>query len=82
MGARVVNQSVTLHLSSEIREEQMLQKIANFIKDVKSEMAKVSWPTKDQLKGQTIIVIVVSLFFAVFIFAVDHLLGKILGLIY
>ncbi len=60
----------------------MMQKIANFIRDVKSEMAKVSWPTKDQLKGQTIIVIVVSLFFAVFIFAVDHLLGKILELVY
>ncbi len=59
-----------------------MQKIANFIRDVKSEMAKVSWPTKDQLKGQTIIVIVVSLFFAVFIFAVDHLLGKILELVY
>lgn len=60
----------------------MLQKIANFVKDVKSEMAKVSWPSKEQLKGQTIIVIVVSLFFAVFIFAVDHLLGRILDIIY
>lgn len=63
-------------------EKKMFQKIVNFIKDVKSEMAKVSWPSKNQLKGQTIIVIGVSLFFAVFIFAIDHLLGRLLNFLY
>ena len=60
----------------------MFQKLVNFVKDVKSEMAKVSWPSKDQLKGQTIIVIAVSLFFSIFIFAIDHLLGRLLSFIY
>jgi len=60
----------------------MLRKIANFVQDVKQEMAKVSWPSKDQLKGQTLIVIAVSLFFALFIFVVDHLLARRLSFLY
>ena len=60
----------------------MLQKVTNFVNDVRSEMAKVSWPTRDQLKGQTLVVIFVSLFFAVFIFAIDHLLSRLMSLIY
>ncbi|HPI74445.1 MAG TPA: preprotein translocase subunit SecE [bacterium] len=60
----------------------MLRKISNFVQDVKQEMAKVSWPTKDQLKGQTLIVIAVSLFFALFIFVVDHLLARLLSFLY
>lgn len=60
----------------------MLRKIANFVQDVKQEMAKVSWPSKGQLKGQTLIVIAVSLFFALFIFVVDHLLARLLSFLY
>jgi len=60
----------------------MLQKITNFIQDVRQELAKVSWPSKGQLKGQTIIVIGVSLFFALFIFLVDHLLARLLSFLY
>jgi len=60
----------------------MLRKISNFVQDVKQEMAKVSWPTKDQLKGQTLIVIAVSLFFALFIFVVDHLVARLLSFLY
>jgi preprotein translocase subunit SecE len=64
------------------RVDSMFQKIANFVRDVRTEMSKVSWPTRDQLKGQTLVVIFVSLFFAVFIFAIDHLLSRFMSLIY
>jgi preprotein translocase subunit SecE len=60
----------------------MFKKISKFLKDVQVEMAKVSWPGRTQLRGQTIIVIVVSLVFAVFIFAIDHLLSRVISLIY
>jgi preprotein translocase subunit SecE len=61
---------------------RMLQKVTNFVQDVRQEMSKVSWPSKDQLKGQTLIVIGVSLFFAIFIFLVDHLLARLLSFLY
>jgi preprotein translocase subunit SecE len=60
----------------------MLQKISKFFKDVGQEMSKVSWPSRKELKGSTIVVIGVSLFFAVFIFLVDHVLSRLLSLLY
>jgi len=60
----------------------MLQKIIKFLHDVRTEMAKVSWPTREELKSQTIIVIMVSFIFAIFIFAVDHILSRLISLIY
>ena len=60
----------------------MIQKIGKFLRDVKQEMSKVSWPTRQELKGQTIIVIVLSLFLSVFVFIVDHLLTWVINVLY
>ncbi len=38
-------------------------------------MRKVTWPTKDELMGSTIVVIVVSLIVAIFIGIVDRILS-------
>jgi len=57
-------------------------KAVQFLSDVKIEMAKVSWPTYEDLKGSTIIVIVLSLLFVVFIFSTDWLLSRILQFIF
>lgn len=60
----------------------MIAKATKFLQEVRTEMSKVSWPTRQELKGQTWIVILVSLFFALFIYVVDHLLSWLLNLIY
>ena len=60
----------------------MIAKTTKFLQDVKTEMAKVSWPTRQELKGQTWIVIIVSLFFSLFIYLVDYILSGVLSLIY
>jgi preprotein translocase subunit SecE len=60
----------------------MFQKISNFIKDVRQEMAKVSWPTRDELKDSTIIVILLSLFFSIFIYGIDKVLTGVIKIIY
>ena len=49
----------------------MKDKIVNFSNDVVKEMKKVTWPTKDELKESTQIVIVVCLVFAVVTYIVD-----------
>ena len=46
-----------------------------FIKEVRAEMSKVTWPNWLELKGSTILVIIVSIFFAVYIGMVDILLS-------
>lgn len=49
----------------------MKEKIIDFFVGVRKEMNKVTWPTKDELKESTAIVIVVCLIFAAFTYLVD-----------
>ena len=49
----------------------MKEKIINFFTDVVKEMKKVTWPTKDELKESTIIVIVTCLILAAFTYLID-----------
>jgi preprotein translocase subunit SecE len=43
---------------------------------------KVTWPTWEELRSSTVIVIVASILFALAIAAVDGLLGRIIKVIY
>lgn len=49
----------------------MKEKIINFVNDVVKEMKKVTWPTKDELKESTSIVIVACLILAAFTYIID-----------
>ena len=49
----------------------MKEKIIAFFTDVVKEMKKVTWPKKDDLRDSTIIVLVVCLIIAAFVYAVD-----------
>jgi preprotein translocase subunit SecE len=59
----------------------LLDKPVKFFSEVNQEMSKVSWPTYEELKSSTIIVIVLSLLFVVFVFASDWILTRLLTLI-
>jgi len=48
-----------------------------YLREVKSEMSKVVWPTWTELRGSTILVIILSAFFAVYIGVVDLILAFI-----
>lgn len=60
----------------------MIKKIQQFVEDVKIEMAKVAWPTRPELMNSTMIVVVVSILFTVFIFTSDVIISKIVQLFY
>ena len=59
----------------------MFRKIEKFVKEVKLELAKVTWTTKEELMASTIIVIVVSLIFSIFIGVVDLGLSNVVTMI-
>jgi preprotein translocase subunit SecE len=56
----------------------MREKIVTFFTDVKKEMGKVTWPTKEELKESTTIVIVVCLIIAALTYAADMGITQIL----
>jgi len=48
-----------------------------YLKDVRGEMKKVTWPSKDDMIKTTIAVIVISLFFGAYLFGVDFIFSRI-----
>jgi len=48
-----------------------MDKIITFLKEVRVELAKVSWPTRKQTVLYTLVVIGISLFMAVFLGLLD-----------
>jgi len=59
----------------------MKEKIISFFTDVYKELAKVTWPKKEELQESTIIVLVVCLIIALFIYLVDTVVSKALSAI-
>jgi preprotein translocase subunit SecE len=59
----------------------MFEKIKQFLKDVRLELTKVTWTTREELIYSTIIVIVVSIVLAIFIGAVDVVLSGLANML-
>jgi len=56
-------------------------RLGQFLHDVRAEMKRVSWPSLTTVQNTTIITIIAVIFFAVYLFAVDQGLARlILGL--
>jgi|YNPMSStandDraft_1061717.scaffolds.fasta_scaffold12104_4 preprotein translocase subunit SecE len=60
----------------------MKNKIINYINEVLREMKKVSWPSSEELKESTGIVITTCLIFAIFTFAVDKVITELFKLLF
>jgi preprotein translocase subunit SecE len=56
----------------------MKEKIIAFFTDVVKEMKKVTWPKQDDLRDSTVVVLVVCLIIAAFVFVVDTTLSEVL----
>jgi preprotein translocase subunit SecE len=56
-----------------------MNKLIQYLKDVRSEMAKVSWPTRDEVVGATTLVVIVSIAVAIVIKVFDLALSQVLG---
>mgnify|MGYP000833773784 CR=1 FL=1 len=55
--------------------------IGKYFKDTKSELKKVVWPSKADIKTNTVVVLVTVAIAAVVMIALDAIFGGILGLI-
>jgi preprotein translocase subunit SecE len=56
-----------------------MQKILQYLKDVRSEMQKVTWPTRDELTGATMLVIFLSLVISLYVGLCDQVLFRAIG---
>ena len=61
----------------EVREKKtqgMIDRSLQFLKEVKQEVERVTWPNRDEVKGATVVVIIVVILIGFFIGMVDKLL--------
>ena len=56
-----------------------MQKLIQYLKDVRAELAKVSWPTRNEVTGATTLVVVSSIAVAALIKVFDMALSYVLG---
>ena len=49
-----------------------VDRMSQFLRDVRAEMKRVSWPTVKEVKNTTVITLVAVVFFAVYLFLVDR----------
>jgi preprotein translocase subunit SecE len=62
--------------------KNLIGKVTKYLGDVKRETGKVIWPSRKELQESAVIVVVLSLILAVFVFGVDFSLNNILKLIF
>ena len=59
----------------------MWDKLTSFVKEVRAEFTKVSWPTREDLISSTGVVLAFSAVFAVFIGMFDLIISFIWGIL-
>ncbi len=58
----------------------MFGKIKNFFREVKIELKKVVFPTKEEVIGSTKVILITVIIIAIFLGTVDFTLSKLVGL--
>jgi len=58
--------------------QQLPSRTVSFYGEVKSELRKVTWPSRKEVYGTTIVVIVTVFFFGLYLFFVDSMLQMLI----
>jgi len=62
-----------------MKKKNLFKRIGEFLTEVKGELKKVTWPTKNDLIKTTIAVLISSLIFGVFLFVVDMIFSRVIN---
>ena len=60
----------------------MVKKISNYFSEVKQELSKVSWPSREELYGSVVVVVVLCLILSIFVYSVDLGLNQLFSFIF
>ena len=53
-----------------------------FLSEVRNELKRVTWPSQKEVYATTVVVILTSIFFGLYLFAVDQVLVNLVGWIF
>jgi preprotein translocase subunit SecE len=60
----------------------MFKKISNYFGEVRQELSKVSWPSREELYGSVVVVVVLCLILSIFVYGVDLGLNSLFSFIF
>ena len=63
------------------KDDNFLQKSAQFLREVKIELKKVTWPTRKQTMGSTVVVIILVAIISLFLGLVDLSLSSLVRVV-
>jgi len=59
----------------------LLLRMANYVMETREELRKCTWPTYDELKGSTIVVLVATAILGAFTIGADAVISQVIGLV-
>jgi preprotein translocase subunit SecE len=65
-------------LAERPREDNFLARAGKFVRDVRAELGRTTWPTALEVRNTTVITVVAVVFFATYLFVVDRLFAFLL----
>jgi len=69
-------------MAEQIKKPNIFQRLVRFAKEVRSELKKVIWPSRNQVINNTIIVLLTCLAIGAIIWILDFLLGQLYTIIF
>jgi preprotein translocase subunit SecE len=55
------------------------KRLGQFLKDVKAELKKVTWPSRNEVVNTTVVVIAATVFFGFYLFFMDVIFSWVIG---
>jgi preprotein translocase subunit SecE len=59
-----------------------MQKIIRFINEVRQEISKVIWPSREELYGSVVVVIILCVLLSLFLFVADYILNRLFEVVF
>ena len=76
-----VNNTTTLDTVKEVAGGR-IERARLFLSEVRNELKRVTWPTQKEVYATTVVVILTSIFFGVYLFVLDYGLNSLVQWIF
>lgn len=60
----------------------MLEQAKKFLREVRAELERVTWPGREEVQAATIVIIILTILLATFIGGADWIINRVLGVFY
>ncbi|MCX6094503.1 MAG: preprotein translocase subunit SecE [Candidatus Bipolaricaulota bacterium] len=60
----------------------MIERMVNYLKGVRQEVARVSWPTRNEVVSLTALILLLTVVLTLYIWGVDGVIGLILRYVF